>query len=201
MVDVPRRLTLSGAEKVAVIADRAAPGSHRGNTQWSKPPTAKTPTPQSTSGTFADERLSAYYTVTDTTTLTGDVFTIPSWGTFEALGTSVGLATPDDGVIHIFEPGVYAINLGLTVPASVAGAVVACSVRLYADLIVAYGATDIGCGVRGGDGCPDVPTFAAAAYIYSFPAGGSIAPALTYQNLDTTAVPHIDVNVDVVRIS
>lgn len=49
MADVPRRLQQSGADKMGIVADRVAPGSHRGVTQWSKPPTAKTPTPQSQS--------------------------------------------------------------------------------------------------------------------------------------------------------
>jgi hypothetical protein len=46
MADVPRRLAQSGADKVDIIADRVAPGSHRGISQWSRPPTSKTPTPQ-----------------------------------------------------------------------------------------------------------------------------------------------------------
>lgn len=53
MTDVPRRLTQSPADKADIIADRVAPGSHRGISQWSRPPVTKVPTPQG--GALFDE--------------------------------------------------------------------------------------------------------------------------------------------------
>lgn len=194
MVDVPRRLTLSGADKVGVIADRAAPGSHRGNTNWSKPPVAKTPTPQSGSaGTASLGRLSVNWHTNDPATdLASRKTTITSWpSAFDDSGISIGLnPAGDDGSIYFFTEGVYAVNLILEA-SDIGGSSADCSIRFQAtirDTPDSFEIFDV--GSRGGDmgGSPgEAPSPGASRVVYSEGrgvAGGGVGFDIATVNLD-----------------
>lgn len=200
MADVPRRLQQSGADRMGIVADRAAPGSHRGVTQWSKPPTAKTPTPQTAAESLvAPDRLTTFANIS-AGSLTGTSHNIGAWdGSFDVVGNGIGLNSPDDGGIYLFDEGIYAVTASLRVDAT--GATSAGSVMHLAMSSSEINLTPeaIWHGANEVAGNTSLPVSTVVQYAPGHGLSGGLFPLLFYPSVDP-AVTGVSVSISVTRV-